>query len=75
MEICEEAVKRFVDLREAETGYRFAWFDTVTDEFERHSGSMAWSSFPEFAEDFEGEDLERYRGLTPKWAFEARAET
>jgi len=67
-------MKRFVDLRSSDTGYRFAWFDTITEQFERHSGTMCWDTWSDFESDFQGEplsdNLERYRGLTPKWAFE-----
>ncbi len=61
-------MKRFIDLRGQEAGYRFAWYDTVRDEFEQHSGEMAWDTFGEFAEAYQGDDLTRYRGLTPAWA-------
>jgi hypothetical protein len=62
-------MKRFVDLRTTDVGWRFAWWDTVRDEFESHSHSMAWDSFDEFLEDFDGDDPDRYRRLTPDWAF------
>lgn len=62
-------MKRFIDLREQGTGYRFAWFDTGTDRFEDHDGQMVWDTFAEFAEVCAG-DLARYRRLTPAWAFE-----
>jgi hypothetical protein len=61
-------MKRFVDLREDETGsYTFAWWDTIVDKFETHSGNMAWSSWSDFAEEFQGSDLERYKRLCPHW--------
>ena len=62
-------MKRFVDLRRQDTGYRFAWFDTVTNRFERHGGEMAWNTFAEFEKAYVGTERPRYRGLCPKWAF------
>jgi len=60
-------VKRFVDLRGTQVGMRFAWWDTVVDRFETHSDEMAWDTFEEFAEDYEGNELSRYRRLAPAW--------
>lgn len=62
-------MKRFVDVRRAETGWRFAWYCTVKDCFEVHGGQQAWDTFDEFAEMYKGDELERYRGLCPKWVF------
>ena len=64
-------MKRFVDLRGQGTGMRFAWWDTCVDNFEDHKTSMAWSTWASFEEDYEGRQLERYRGLCPDWAFVA----
>ena len=61
-------MKRFIDLRGQGTGSRFAWFDTVRDHFEIHGGAQDWNTFDEFCADYEGDELERYRGLTPSWA-------
>jgi hypothetical protein len=62
-------MKRFVDIRHADiSGYRFAWWDTVVDSFETHSGNMAWEHWQDFADDHRGDDLERYRALCPQWA-------
>lgn len=33
-----------------------------------------WDNFLQFAEDYEGDDLERYKGLAPKWTFEMELE-
>ena len=63
-------MKRFVDIRDAETGFRFAWWDTVIDEFETHGGNMAWDDWTEFAADYDGDELDRYRSLVPSWAHE-----
>lgn len=65
----EGGMKRFVDLRDTDVDWNFAWFDTVTDTFEAHSGSMAWDHWGQFAVDYEGDELERYKGLTPEWVF------
>lgn len=62
-------MKRFIDLREQSTNYRFAWFDTVTDTFEDHNG-QTWDTWSEFEEDYDGDDLERYKNLCPDWAYE-----
>ncbi len=65
-------MKRFIDLKGADIfgidSQAIAYYDTVRDVFESHSGAMAWSSFEEFASDYEGDDLERYRNITPDWA-------
>lgn len=63
-------MKRFVDIRTANTGYCFAWFDTIFDRFETHGTNMAWDTFDEFAADYKGDQLDRYRSLCPAWAFE-----
>lgn len=61
-------MKRFIDLRRQNTGYRFARFDTVTDQFEKHDGEMAWDTWAEFEQSYRGDDLERYKNLVPLWA-------
>ena len=61
-------MKRFIDLRNQGTGYRFAFWDTVTDRFEQFGGEQAWDTFDEFADAHEGFDLERYERLCPDWA-------
>ncbi len=64
-------MKRFVDLREMDLypTNQFAWYDTVIDQFETHGDCQVWVSFEDFAEDYEGPQLERYMSLTPEWAF------
>lgn len=59
---------RFVDLREQDIGYRFAYFDTVTDCFVKYGGVQAWDDFYEFQLDYDGGDLLRFRNVTPDWA-------
>ncbi len=63
-------MKRFVDLRQAgldEEGFCFAWWDTVTDSFETHSGNQVWEFWEDFVGDFKGDNLERYEALRPTW--------
>lgn len=62
---------RFVDIREAETGWRFAWWNTILDKFETHGGQQAWDTWEEFAAFCDAENPKRYRRLCPLWAFEA----
>ena len=62
-------MKRFVDVRNGDIGSRFAWYDTIVDKFESHGGEMTWDTFDEFAGCYEGEEIDRYRGLCPDWAF------
>lgn len=61
-------MKRFINLSlsEKDIGANFAWWDTIKDQFETHSGSMAWSSFEEFLGDYKGNEQERYFALFPK---------
>lgn len=42
---------RFVDLRGADIGARFSFWDTVLDEFIEVNGSQAWETLNEFQED------------------------
>jgi len=60
-------MKRFIDIRGQGTGHCFAWWDTVLDRFEEHSGSWAWNTWGEFVEDYEGDELARYSVLCPPW--------
>ena len=63
-------MKRFVDLRGQGTGMRFAWWDTVKDEFECFNHNYAWGFWGAFAYDYDASsELLRYRELCPKWAF------
>jgi hypothetical protein len=67
-------MKRFIDLRECGTGYRFAFWDTIKDEFESHGGDMAWYSFNDFEFCYGGTEIDRYRILCPDWVFELENE-
>lgn len=66
-------MKRFIDLRGMETASRFAWYDTVNDRFEIHCGGATWDTWNEFAQDYEGDELDRYRNLAPNWTNHAEA--
>ena len=63
---------RFVDLRGADTGYEFAFWDTVTDRFITVGNDQAWDSLDDLrdcAELYElDEGLERRLiRLCPDW--------
>lgn len=70
-------MKRFVDIRGQDTGLRFCFFDTGIMKIESYSGNNAWDTFEELESDIMSdrptyqalELVERYRGLTPEWAF------
>jgi len=62
-------MKIFIDIRGQGTGYNFAWWDTVRDIFEKHSGEYSWGIWEEFERDYEGNDLTRYKSLCPRWVF------
>jgi hypothetical protein len=72
---------RFVDLRGQGLGGRFAYFDTVTSSFHDFDGEQTFSTWAEFEEWYmldtteaerlnEFTSLDRFRGVTPRWAFE-----
>lgn len=70
-------MKRFIDLSGQVTlgaERYFAWLDTATDQFERHGDSQYWTNWDEFARDYEGGELERYRSLAAPWVFGIAAE-
>ena len=61
-------MKRFVDLRKADVGYNFAWYDTVIDMFEQHNENQTWNSVEDFVFDYgSGPQLDRYLSLIPNW--------
>ena len=64
-------MKQFVDLRASEKyiGARFAWWDTITDTFEKYNGEMAWNNWDEFHEAYVGFEIQRYKELCPEWVF------
>lgn len=62
---------RFVDLRRQGLGERFAFWNTVTDQFVSPKGDQAWSTWAEFEEAWRDEaNISRFKGLCPSWAFE-----
>lgn len=63
-------MKRFVDVRNQALGGRFCWYDTVTDEFESFNECQVFETWEEFEDDFDGDNLDRYRKLCPGWVFE-----
>lgn len=66
---------RFIDLRGAETGYEFAFWDTVTDKFISINSDQAWDSISDLKGSAKLEepisnyafDLERLIRLCPDW--------
>lgn len=67
---------RFVDLREADIGERFAWWDTITDRFIEYAGYQAWYDMHEFMDDHTdgvlNYELDRFKRLAPEWTFSGR---
>lgn len=60
---------RFIDLREQDTGGRFAFYNTVVDGFITANGVQVWKWFLDFEGDCEDKPLiERCRRLIPDWA-------
>jgi hypothetical protein len=65
-------MKRFINISSQYYSFNdnkdlvFAWLDTITDSFERHSDAQIWTSWEDFEQDFEGKDIERYRRLYPR---------
>lgn len=67
---------RFIDLRGQDTGYEFAFYDTVTDKFCEFDGDQTWDFQEEFIYSFKEEaqylnatyvDVERFLQLMPEW--------
>jgi hypothetical protein len=65
---------RFIDLRGAGTGYRFAFWDTVTSSFMELGGDQAWDDEADLVDSIGEEGKEaiakRLIGLMPDWAKE-----
>lgn len=64
-------MKRFIDLRGQHMIDNFAWYDTVRDVFETHSDNQTWDNWEEFVLDYKGDEIARYKSLTPTWAFKS----
>ena len=45
----------------------FAWYDTITSTFMTFTGCQTWDCWGDFVEDYDGDDLERFRRLMPRW--------
>lgn len=64
---------RFIDLREQDIGYAFAFWDTTIDRFITVGGVQAWSDWKDFESDYDrgasSINLVRFRGLCPSWIF------
>lgn len=67
-------MKRLIDLRQhhEDTGYNFAWWDTVTDKFESHCSQQAWETWEEFKDCISQKNIERYKNLCPEWVFKLK---
>lgn len=63
-------MKRFIDLRGQGADGRFAWYDTIRSEFEAYNGEQTWETFWEFEQSYRGDEIDRYSGLAPAWAFD-----
>lgn len=65
-------MKRFVNLgtqlwsSDEDMPNQFAWYDTITQSFEIHSGTSVWETWENFKNDYQGDNLERYMNLFPK---------
>ena len=65
---------RFIDIRNQGTGERFAFYNTVYDQFMCFSLEQTWTNWAEFEEAFKSDDctvypIERFKGLCPEWVF------
>lgn len=74
-------MRRFIDLRGQETGYLFAWYDTIIEEFECFNGNQAWNSWDDFEIDYlesltwkDLNEIGRYKGLVQRWALKREEE-
>jgi len=61
---------RLIDIREQNTGYSFAFFDTVKDKFITLGGNQVWNNRSEFLESGSISDplFNRCLSLVPDWA-------
>ena len=62
---------RFVDIRNQGIGYRFSFWDTITDKYICHNGEYAWNNWDDFVEIIQDDiNVERYKRLCPTWVFD-----
>jgi hypothetical protein len=60
---------RFVDLRGQGLHHRFAFWSTSSERFQMFDINHAWNTFEEFLDDYDGDDVKRYKKLCPEWVF------
>lgn len=58
---------RFIDLRGQGTGERFAFWDTVVDNFFSFNGESAWTNWRELQRDAPERLHLRLRNICPAW--------
>jgi len=68
-------MKRFINLKGQHVGFKFAWWDTIRDEFECFKGWYAFNTWEEFKDVYNGDEIERYKSLCPKWVFKSKKKT
>lgn len=59
---------RFIDLRGQDTGYRFAFWDTVKDQFMTVNNDQAWDHPYDVLTSDEGL-MDRLDKLCPSWSY------
>jgi hypothetical protein len=65
-------VIRFVDLRSADVGFTFAFFDTIPDRFVELDFEQAWNTWTELEDAWNRctgakQSLARFQSLLPSW--------
>ncbi|MCK5225089.1 MAG: hypothetical protein KAQ89_00065 [Planctomycetes bacterium] len=64
---------RFIDLSGQDTGYKFAFWSTVSDSFFKIAGVQAWNTYQEFEKDCNSDNMRLdYKDVCPKWVFETK---
>ncbi len=65
---------RFIDLRGADTGYNFAFWNTITDKFLTLGDDQAWDTVDDLHEctNSDGVDIDRLINLCPAWAYKGK---
>lgn len=56
---------RFINLtgQITEGDHEFAWYDTIIDKFLEFNGIQTWSTWEDFEQDYDGDDIKRFKGL------------